>query len=277
MPRLLCSLLWRAAAAAPAMAAPAAPCRCCRCCRRSHRLTTVDRVPPSRSAPPPPPPPPAEDQLQRLPAEVPPPPAAQSQGEQEGEEEGEGELNFLALRQRAAEWMRAHADEFEPFVLPVSEAGGRGLSCRGGVCVGSAAGEEVPVDFEASTPFSVGEIGRDCAAGEAGRVPPGWKVPPLACRLRRSFVPACCRCRCRRASSTRHATICRRTLPAPRGTASARLRPTALRWRARQPGVGRWSCRWAFSEAAHVWVCGVWGVGCRQASGSTDGLPGRWG
>lgn len=52
-----------------------------------------------------------EDQLQRLPAEVAQPPAA---AEQAG---GEEELNFLVLRQRAAEWMRAHAEEFKPFVL----------------------------------------------------------------------------------------------------------------------------------------------------------------
>ncbi|KAL4424340.1 hypothetical protein ABPG75_001641 [Micractinium tetrahymenae] len=58
-----------------------------------------------------------EDQLQRLPAEVPqpPPPAAEQAAEEEDEEEEE--LNFLSLRQRAAEWMRAHAAEFKPFVL----------------------------------------------------------------------------------------------------------------------------------------------------------------
>ncbi|KAL4431981.1 hypothetical protein ABPG77_000248 [Micractinium sp. CCAP 211/92] len=53
-----------------------------------------------------------EDQLQRLPAEVPPPPPPAEQAE--GEEE---ELSFLALRQLAAEWMRTHAEEFKPFVL----------------------------------------------------------------------------------------------------------------------------------------------------------------
>ncbi|PRW59631.1 OTU domain-containing 6B-like [Chlorella sorokiniana] len=51
-----------------------------------------------------------EDQLQRLPEGVAPPPA------DAGEDE-EDELNFLLLRQRAAAYMRAHADHFKPFVL----------------------------------------------------------------------------------------------------------------------------------------------------------------
>jgi hypothetical protein len=55
----------------------------------------------------------AEDQLQRLPAEVAPPPAA-------AELEVGEELSFLVLRQKAAEYMRQHADEFKPFVLEVS-------------------------------------------------------------------------------------------------------------------------------------------------------------
>ncbi len=63
---------------------------------------------------------PAEDQLQRLPAEVPPPPPPAEQAE------GEEELNFLTLRQLAAEWMRAHAEEFKPFVL---EVGGGAVHC----------------------------------------------------------------------------------------------------------------------------------------------------
>lgn len=51
-----------------------------------------------------------EDQLQRLPEGVaPPPPGA-------GDDEDD-ELNFLLLRQRAAAYMRAHADHFKPFVL----------------------------------------------------------------------------------------------------------------------------------------------------------------
>lgn len=62
-----------------------------------------------------------EDQLQRLPSEVPQPPAmaAGERGAEAGQEEedGEGGLSFLALRQRAAEWMRRHAEQFKPFVL----------------------------------------------------------------------------------------------------------------------------------------------------------------
>lgn len=53
-----------------------------------------------------------EDQLQQLPAEVAPPPTAE--GEQDADE-----LNFLLLRQKVAEHMRQHAEEFKPFVLPV--------------------------------------------------------------------------------------------------------------------------------------------------------------
>ncbi len=34
----------------------------------------------------------------------------------------EDELNFLLLRQRAAAYMRAHADHFKPFVLEASRA-----------------------------------------------------------------------------------------------------------------------------------------------------------
>ena len=59
----------------------------------------------------------AEDQLQRLPQGVEQPPAAA-----EAREAGEGELTFLLLRQRAAEYMRQHAEEFKPFVLEVRTA-----------------------------------------------------------------------------------------------------------------------------------------------------------
>jgi hypothetical protein len=58
---------------------------------------------------------PAEDQLQRLPASVEPPPAVDSEGD---------ELNFLLLRQKAAEHLRTHADAFKPFVLQARPACG---------------------------------------------------------------------------------------------------------------------------------------------------------
>ncbi|EFN50896.1 hypothetical protein CHLNCDRAFT_141719 [Chlorella variabilis] len=60
-----------------------------------------------------------EDQLQQLPAEVAPPPTAE--GEQDADE-----LNFLLLRQKVAEHMRQHAEEFKPFVLPEDLASGGG-------------------------------------------------------------------------------------------------------------------------------------------------------
>lgn len=56
-----------------------------------------------------------EDQLQRLPEEVAPPPAVEA-GDA-GEEGKQEELSFLLLRQKAAEYMRRHADQFKPFVL----------------------------------------------------------------------------------------------------------------------------------------------------------------
>ena len=85
----------------------------------------ASKVPsPSLSCPPCCPPccpraPTAEDQLQRLPQGVEQPPAAA-----EAQEAGEGELNFLLLRQKAAEYMRQHAEEFKPFVLEVRGAPG---------------------------------------------------------------------------------------------------------------------------------------------------------
>ena len=52
----------------------------------------------------------AEDQLQRLPAELAPAVPGFGPGE---------EVGFMALRRLTAEHLRAHADEFRPFVLEV--------------------------------------------------------------------------------------------------------------------------------------------------------------
>ena len=116
----------------------------------------------------------AEDQLARLPEGVPPPPAA---GDAAGDNAGD-ELNFLMLRQRAAAYMRAHAGQFKPFMLPV---GGR--LCMVGVCLCVGVGR-----------------GRACRPGAAGgclacSVPclaAPRSAPPLLTHPRRPLPPPGC-------------------------------------------------------------------------------------